>query len=65
MRCSPNIRLIRAAVRAIDAAAHVKAMAHITGGGLLENVPRTLPPDCKAIFEQSRWSVPPLQSELD
>jgi phosphoribosylformylglycinamidine cyclo-ligase len=53
-----------AAVRAIDAAAHVKAMAHITGGGLLENVPRTLPPDCKAIFEQSRWSVPPLQNEL-
>ncbi len=53
-----------AAVRAIAAVADVKAMAHITGGGLLDNVPRTLPPDCKAVFEQSRWRVPPLQAEL-
>ncbi|GAC1313424.1 MAG: phosphoribosylformylglycinamidine cyclo-ligase [Vulcanimicrobiaceae bacterium] len=53
-----------AAVRAIQAHARVKAMAHITGGGLLENVPRTLPPDCKAIFEQSRWTVPPIMAEL-
>jgi len=52
------------AVRAIEDVADVKAMAHITGGGLLENVPRTLPEDLKAIFEQSRWSVPPLLSEL-
>ncbi|MGP6159571.1 MAG: phosphoribosylformylglycinamidine cyclo-ligase [Vulcanimicrobiaceae bacterium] len=52
------------AVRAIQAVADVKAMAHITGGGLLENVPRTLPEGCKAIFEQSRWSVPPLLAEL-
>ncbi len=48
------------AVRAIEAVADVKSMAHITGGGLLENVPRTLPPACKAVFEASRWSVPPL-----
>ncbi len=53
-----------AEVRAIQRAARVKAMAHITGGGLLENVPRTLPPACKAVFEQSRWSVPPLFEEL-
>ncbi|MFY9781511.1 MAG: phosphoribosylformylglycinamidine cyclo-ligase [Candidatus Baltobacteraceae bacterium] len=52
------------AVRAIQAVADVKAMAHITGGGLRENVPRTLPAGCKAIFEQSRWSVPPLLAEL-
>jgi len=52
------------AVRAIEGAAHVKAMAHITGGGLLENVPRTLPENCKAVFEQSRWNVPPLMTEL-
>jgi phosphoribosylformylglycinamidine cyclo-ligase len=51
-------------VRAIQAVADVKAMAHITGGGLLENVPRTLPAGCKARFEQSRWSVPPLEEEL-
>jgi phosphoribosylformylglycinamidine cyclo-ligase len=52
------------AVRAIQAVADVKVMAHITGGGLLENVPRTLPANCKAIFEQSRWTVPPLMQEL-
>lgn len=53
-----------AAVRAIQAVARVNVMAHITGGGLLENVPRTLPPNVKAIFEQTRWEVPPLQAEL-
>jgi phosphoribosylformylglycinamidine cyclo-ligase len=53
-----------AAVRAIQAVADVKAMAHITGGGLLDNVPRTLPAGCKAIFEQQRWSVPPIMREL-
>jgi phosphoribosylformylglycinamidine cyclo-ligase len=51
-------------VNAIRAVAHVKAMSHITGGGLLENVPRTLPASCKAIFEQTRWQVPPLMREL-
>jgi len=52
------------AVRAIESVATVKTMAHITGGGLLENVPRTLPPECKAIFEQQRWNVPPILHEL-
>lgn len=51
-------------VRAIESVATVKTMAHITGGGLLENVPRTLPRDCKAVFEQQRWSVPPILQEL-
>ena len=52
------------AVRAIQKVAQVKAMAHITGGGLLENVPRTLAAGCKAIFEQSRWEIPAIQREL-
>ncbi|HEY6450635.1 MAG TPA: phosphoribosylformylglycinamidine cyclo-ligase [Candidatus Cybelea sp.] len=51
-------------VRAIQAVAKVKAMAHVTGGGLLENVPRTLPENVKAIFEQQRWIVPPIMQEL-
>lgn len=51
-------------VRAIQRVARVKAMAHITGGGLLENVPRTLPENVKAVFEQQRWSVPPILQEL-
>jgi phosphoribosylformylglycinamidine cyclo-ligase len=52
------------AVRAIERVAKVKTMAHITGGGLLENVPRTLPAGVKAIFEASRWSVPPIMAKL-
>ena len=51
-------------VRAIEAVADVHAMAHITGGGILENVPRTLPSSCKAVFEQTRWSVPPIMHDL-
>ncbi|HVN69784.1 MAG TPA: phosphoribosylformylglycinamidine cyclo-ligase [Candidatus Binatia bacterium] len=52
------------AVRAIQAVARVKTMAHVTGGGLLENVPRTLPENVKAVFEEQRWSVPPIMREL-
>ena len=52
------------AVRAIQAVAQVKVMAHITGGGLLENVPRTLPSGVKAVFEQRRWQVPVIEREL-
>jgi phosphoribosylformylglycinamidine cyclo-ligase len=51
-------------VRAIQAVADVKAMSHITGGGLLENVPRTLPAGCTAVFEAARWTVPLLMREL-
>jgi phosphoribosylformylglycinamidine cyclo-ligase len=34
--------------------------AHITGGGVLENVPRMLPDNCKAVMKQSAWPVPPV-----
>jgi phosphoribosylformylglycinamidine cyclo-ligase len=51
-------------VRAIQRVGDVKAMAHITGGGLIDNVPRTLPPGMRAVFEQSRWTVPPIMAEL-
>ena len=38
----------------------VKGMAHITGGGLVENVPRMLPETLKAVIERSSWPTPPL-----
>jgi len=38
----------------------VSGMAHVTGGGLKENVSRALPPDCDAVLRRSSWSVPPI-----
>ena len=38
----------------------IQGMAHITGGGLLENVPRILPRHCKAIIEKEAWPKLPL-----
>ena len=38
----------------------VKGLAHITGGGITENLPRMLPEGCSARVERAAWSVPPL-----
>ena len=39
---------------------HLKAMAHITGGGFTGNIPRVLPEDMAVEIERSSWVVPPL-----
>jgi phosphoribosylformylglycinamidine cyclo-ligase len=36
----------------------LKGLAHITGGGLLDNLPRVLPDDCDAVVDLGSWKVP-------
>ena len=38
----------------------VHGMAHITGGGLYDNVPRVLPDNVDAVFDRSTWKTPPI-----
>jgi phosphoribosylformylglycinamidine cyclo-ligase len=42
----------------------VNGMAHITGGGLSENLPRVLPVDCQARINRNSWDVPPIFSVI-
>src|SRR5437773_1298058 len=47
-------------VRPLLGAGLIKGMAHITGGGITENLPRTLPAGCAADVDRRSWSVPPI-----
>jgi phosphoribosylformylglycinamidine cyclo-ligase len=48
------VKSLLALTRAVD----IRAFAHITGGGLPENLPRVLPQGCQAIIESSSWQIP-------
>jgi phosphoribosylformylglycinamidine cyclo-ligase len=47
-------------IRPLLATGYIKGMAHITGGGITENLPRILPDGTAARVQMSAWSVPPL-----
>ncbi len=57
-------RIYAKAVQALLARAEVRAMAHITGGGLTGNVPRVLPEGCRARILRAAWRVPPVFETL-
>ncbi|MGH6946653.1 MAG: phosphoribosylformylglycinamidine cyclo-ligase [Kiloniellales bacterium] len=55
----PTRIYVRSSLAAI-AAGGVKVLAHITGGGLIENLPRVLPDGLLAEIDAARWSAPPV-----
>ena len=42
----------------------IRGMAHITGGGFVDNIPRVLPDNVDAVIDESTWKLPPLFAYL-
>ncbi len=62
---TPTRLYVRAVLRALEESDEsgqplIKAMANITGGGLLENIPRTMPENTQAIIDAGAWPLPPV-----
>jgi len=53
----PTRLYVKPVLRAM-AEVRIKGMSHITGGGLVENIPRCLPPGCKVMLDQHSWPRP-------
>ena len=43
----------------------IKGLAHITGGGLVDNMPRVLPKNCDAVIATSSWRVPAIFQHIE
>src|SRR5690606_23084748 len=57
------LRPHRSYLRAVEpllASGRIKGMAHITGGGIVDNLPRTLPDGRGYRIDERSWDVPPL-----
>ena len=52
----PHANYVTPIRRALDAGIPIKGMAHITGGGLIENTPRILPNGLGAVIDRTTWS---------
>ncbi len=55
---APTRIYVKALLQLIRETGAVKAMAHITGGGLLENIPRVLPANARAVIDLASWQRP-------
>jgi phosphoribosylformylglycinamidine cyclo-ligase len=51
-------------IKKLTGADVVSGMAHITGGGITENLPRILPKGMGALIDRASWTVPPLFEHL-
>lgn len=57
--------LIQKLLRRFNASTHpragaIRALAHITGGGFVDNIPRVLPQTCDVVIRKGSWEVPPI-----
>ena len=53
-------RIYAKSIAAVLASHQVHALAHITGGGLTENIPRVLPAGTAAVIDRGCWDLPPV-----
>ena len=56
----PHINYTNHVFTALDAGIDVKGIAHITGGGLVENIPRILPDGCGLDIKKGSWPILPV-----
>jgi phosphoribosylformylglycinamidine cyclo-ligase len=56
----PHANYVTPIRRVLDAGIPVKAMAHITGGGVMENVPRVLPEGLGVVIDRATWTPQPV-----
>jgi phosphoribosylformylglycinamidine cyclo-ligase len=56
----PHANYVMPIRRVLNAGVPVKAMAHITGGGVVENVPRVLPDGLGVVIDRATWSPQPI-----
>lgn len=53
-------RIYVSLIKKILASYKVKGLAHITGGGLTENIPRVLPENCQVVIQKGTWPILPI-----
>lgn len=56
----PHINYTNHVFAVLDKDINVKGIAHITGGGLVENIPRILPDDCGVEIQKGSWPMLPV-----
>ena len=56
----PHKNYLPGLAKVIEHEGAIKGLAHITGGGLVENIPRVLPHNVEVVINQNSWPVPPI-----
>jgi len=60
---TPTLIYARPLLKLIDKV-NIKAIAHITGGGIVNNIPRVLPRGLEAVIKKSSWGIPKIFKQI-